>query len=498
MKSSESPLSVLVVTDSYPPNVQGGAELSLSIVLSELAGQGVKVTVAKTAKSRVKGESQLSIHNGVDVYEISPAIGWPYSLPEVVKSRFPLLTRLRGLYNRLRASATHFSKIENTSIQRKLQAILLGRRLKKVRAQYWTPMMDSDYDSISSSSKEVLRLIDRLKPDVVHADNYRAILLVGKLNLTDVTTVAHVRDNRFFCPQRDQPMNIKGQICSTCDVACTGTLPNTVRSRVGQFLAADRDFRRNVLRTYSSVVTTSKFLDRQVATFLGEHSKTSIVANPSDHPKMVQSIQTGIDVASPPEILIVGMINQNKGQRNIVRWIVRLREEVADFRFVLAGRGQMENALKKEARRAGVSDYLVLPGFLSREELYRCYARATVVVAPNIWPEPFGRVPLEAALSNKPMIAYDLGGPAETIVNGETGILVPHGDEEALLSSIVTLLRNPEKREKLGLGAYERVQEKYSVGVSSSALLTAWRQSYSQYQTSLLSSTRSVDAQLSE
>jgi glycosyltransferase involved in cell wall biosynthesis len=479
-------LKVLVISDSYLPKIQGGAELSLAIVLSHLVRQGVQVAVATPGdQPAVNGPSYT--YEGVDVYHFGLPQSGPLIVSHTTSLQGSLAKRCMQPFQNILSVAKYLTRFGNTPIPRKLKALLLSRSLFKQGKGYWNPMMDSDYDSMTNSSKELTQIIDKLKPDIVHADNYRAIMLVGKSDIRGVATVAHVRDNRFFCPQRDQPMNISGKICHSCDVTCTSVLPTNFVPGVSNFLKWDRDFRRSVLSRFSLIISTSRFLDAQISSIVPDMD-TSIVPNPSDKEEFVHEIQKGITTSTPPIILLVGMINANKGQRNIVKWIEYLREEVVDFRIVLAGRGQLGNLLLKEAHKKGLADYLELPGFLSREELYRYYAKATLVIAPNVWPEPFGRVPLEAGLSRKPIIAYGSGGPCETIIHRETGVLVSPRDEKKFLEEIVSLLKNPEQQKLMGAAAQHRVRSEYTVKKSAESLGKAWIKAHSKYQESFCKS----------
>ena len=68
----------------------------------------------------------------------------------------------------------------------------------------------------------------------------------------------------------------------------------------------------------------------------------------------------------------------------------------------------------------------LMKGFLDRQQLYAALSEAKVILLPSIWEEPFGRVPLEAALCRKPVVAFEGGGYGETIVDNETGYVVPY------------------------------------------------------------------------
>ncbi|MEO1198858.1 MAG: glycosyltransferase family 4 protein [Pseudomonadota bacterium] len=337
------------------------------------------------------------------------------------------------------------------------------------------PLFDSDLASMSSAASELAKLADRLTPDIIHADNFRGILFASQLNSRNrYRVVSHIRDNRFFCSQRDQPTNIGGVVCKTCELGCLEFLKSKQVESTKFFMERDRQRRRQILANSASVVVTSSYLKKQINS-LDIGKPILIVPNPPDIMEHIDNFQVDIYQANPPEILVVGMLNANKGQHRVVEWITRLRESIVDFRIVLAGRGRMMEKLRREASKAGHSDYLVTPGFLGRAELYRCYARSSVVLVPNTWPEPFGRVPLEAGLSRRPVVAYALGGIRESVVDGKTGVLVEALDEDALLRSTVDLVLNRQRALQMGECARRHIVDNYSLQKTADSLSAIWQ-----------------------
>jgi glycosyltransferase involved in cell wall biosynthesis len=84
------------------------------------------------------------------------------------------------------------------------------------------------------------------------------------------------------------------------------------------------------------------------------------------------------------------------------------------------------------------------------------WRRCAVAVAPSVWPEPFGLVALEAMLSGRPVIASRIGGLSDTVVDGETGSLVPPGDPIALADALRRLLADRDLREQMGQAGRRR------------------------------------------
>jgi glycosyltransferase involved in cell wall biosynthesis len=99
---------------------------------------------------------------------------------------------------------------------------------------------------------------------------------------------------------------------------------------------------------------------------------------------------------------------------------------------------------------------------LLREDQYvELYANATVFACPSVY-EPFGIINLEAMACQTPVVASRVGGILETVVDGETGILVEPADPRALADAINSLLRNPQRVEAYGRNGRRRVEEHFS------------------------------------
>src|SRR5262249_45452885 len=77
--------------------------------------------------------------------------------------------------------------------------------------------------------------------------------------------------------------------------------------------------------------------------------------------------------------------------------------------------------------------------------------------------EPFGRVLLEAMAVGKPVVAPREGGPTEIVADGETGLLVPPRDPDALARAIVALLRDPARRTAMGRAGRARVAAMFDI-----------------------------------
>lgn len=126
--------------------------------------------------------------------------------------------------------------------------------------------------------------------------------------------------------------------------------------------------------------------------------------------------------------------------------------------YTLAGSGPHLDYLMKKCRGLGLADFVQFVGALPHEAVWRLYADSAFLVHIPL-DEPLGLVPLEAALMKKPSIVSDHGGPADIVVNGETGYHVDALDSEDVARKIEHLLAHPDLAKALGEAAYKRVTE---------------------------------------
>lgn len=102
------------------------------------------------------------------------------------------------------------------------------------------------------------------------------------------------------------------------------------------------------------------------------------------------------------------------------------------------------------------SNVLVL-GPMPHQAILEAWRRSTIALMPSTWPEPFGIVALEAMAMARPVIASCIGGLADIVVDGGTGLLVPPNDPVALREAMARLLSDKELRHRLGVAGHVRV-----------------------------------------
>lgn len=151
---------------------------------------------------------------------------------------------------------------------------------------------------------------------------------------------------------------------------------------------------------------------------------------------------------------------QYKGTDRLIRAVASLRQKENKLKLVVVGGGDDIPRLRRVAADFSISDHVDFLGTLSNEHLAACYARAEIFALPSTG-EGLGLVFLEAMAFGKAVVAAQAGGATDVIENGATGLLVPPGDQGALVRALETLLEDPGLRSHLGKEAAGIVRQRY-------------------------------------
>ncbi len=157
--------------------------------------------------------------------------------------------------------------------------------------------------------------------------------------------------------------------------------------------------------------------------------------------------------------LFVGRMEPIKGIDVLLRAVAAM-DDRAGVEIVVVGGNEADlelERLKAAASELGIRDAITFQPTVSQERLALYYNAADVCVVPSFY-ETFGLVALEAMACGTPVIAARVGGLEATIVDGETGYLVPWHCPEPYAERLETVLANDYLRERLGLAAWESVK----------------------------------------
>jgi glycosyltransferase involved in cell wall biosynthesis len=131
--------------------------------------------------------------------------------------------------------------------------------------------------------------------------------------------------------------------------------------------------------------------------------------------------------------------------------------------FVLAGEGEYRETLVRLADSLGIAPHVTFIGTLVDHIAEGLYAASDVVCQMSRWEEAFGSVITEAMAATRPVVATRAGGIPEIVSDGVTGFLVERGDHAAMAGCILTLLRDPALRARMGEAGLQVVKERFDM-----------------------------------
>lgn len=175
-------------------------------------------------------------------------------------------------------------------------------------------------------------------------------------------------------------------------------------------------------------------------------------------------------------ILSVGSLHEVKGQGVLIEACRRLVRSGIPVHCTLVGEGPDRPALERTIRDAGLGDVVELVGRRTQAEVADLLAQSDVFTAPSV-PTRSGKregipvVLMEAMATGVPVVASRLSGIPELVIDDDSGILVPPGDPEALVSAIRRLAEDPALRRRLGAAGRERVVASFDQDRNAAALL---------------------------
>jgi phosphatidylinositol alpha-1,6-mannosyltransferase len=219
-------------------------------------------------------------------------------------------------------------------------------------------------------------------------------------------------------------------------------------------------------------VMCSEFIARTVRTAVPRSVPVSILYPGADLRAFRPDLPTAdlrerLGVGDRPLVVCVSRLVARKGQDVLIQGMPRVRRQVPEATLVIVGGGPYEDRLRALASGAPAGS-VVFAGQVSEEDLPRYYAMGDVFAMPcrtrlgGMEVEGWGNVFIEASACARPIVVGDSGGARETVVDGETGLLVDGSDVEQVADAVAGLLAEPERARRIGAAGRERVERAHA------------------------------------
>lgn len=188
-----------------------------------------------------------------------------------------------------------------------------------------------------------------------------------------------------------------------------------------------------------------------------------------DHARFVPAPAAG----RPARVVTIAKLTRFKNIDVIIRAIARLvANGLSDIELHIIGEGDARPGLESLAKSLEIADRVVFRGAVSDEEVVAALRQSRAFVLASV-DEPFGLVAVEAMACGTPAVVVGRGGPAESVLDNESGFHVPPHDYEALAARLTVLLRDDGELARLSHGAVRRAAQ-YDWERTTDALASAF------------------------
>lgn len=177
--------------------------------------------------------------------------------------------------------------------------------------------------------------------------------------------------------------------------------------------------------------------------------------------KYLRQEATAGDDTKKKLVLVVARLAPQKGISTLLRAFAGLSEEHGHITLLIVGSGPLEQELKQQVSALGLTDRVIFAGAVAYDQLPAYYAACDVLVLSSVY-EGNARVLAEAAASARPVVSTAVSGAADTIVDGETGFIVPIGDSVAMSTRLEELLSDRTRATSMGERARAHILDLYA------------------------------------
>ncbi len=297
--------------------------------------------------------------------------------------------------------------------------------------------------------RELARLMRRLSPEIVNTHSWILYSYLPLAHRFRARVVHTIHDYGFVCAKQNYLHH--GAPCSGPGYAkCVRCSADQYHPAVAGAVTTGLRLSSHLHGRIDSVVAISSAVAE--ASTLWARGPVEVI--PSFVPDGV--VDEGRDAPRPSflpsedgYLLFVGAIGTHKGVDVLLEAYRRMG---TDIPLVLVGP-------HRPGAYGSLPAGVILHAQATHPEVMASWRRAAVGIVPSIWPEPFGQVAVEAMAVSTPVVASDIGGLRDIVVDDVTGVLVTPADSQALANATTGLLADPHRRERLGAAGAVRARQ---------------------------------------
>lgn len=302
-------------------------------------------------------------------------------------------------------------------------------------------------------TRQLQRLIAAERPDVVHGHTWMMNSVLPLRREFCFAAVSTLHDYALICPKKTLLLSEERPCVHHLSRHCITCAPQAYGLPKGLLTTAGLALGRGQYRGIDAYMAISSYV-AEVHARDGLAMQTPLVTIPNFVRDDVLRAPRGPRLPNLPQdyILFVGALSHHKGIQVLLDAYERLQ---TDLPLVLIGQVRPETP-------ATFPPNVIMRPNLPHDDVIRAMDHCRYLVAPSLWPEPFGLVAIEAMARGKAVVASCAGGVLDIVRHGQTGLLVPPGDAQGLAGAMRTLIDDPQLTERMGCAGAARCADHFS------------------------------------
>ncbi len=312
----------------------------------------------------------------------------------------------------------------------------------------------------NEARRSIRRLLQAERPDVVHAHNITNFGAIDA-SMGVAPTVATAHGYQFICPASDLGYDRTEEICErSCGAGCFAvTLFKKCLSwnpKNAWLLYRRCRWAIRHAGGFSCIIAPSQYTGARYVRAGFPEERIRVLpyfcpVEPATAPRNEPAV---------PTLMFLGRLRRYKGYHHFIKALGLVGPPVRGI--IVGDVAGSEGEIGRLAREAGCLDRLELRPWIGRESVASAMEQATLLVFPSLVPETLGIVGLEALARGVPVVASDVGGVREWLINGQTGLLVPPANARAIAEAVNRLLDSPHLRLAMGHRGIELITQKFN------------------------------------
>ena len=326
------------------------------------------------------------------------------------------------------------------------------------------------------SLKIFMHQLNILEPDIIHIHEWPTSLILKKYYQDKaVKIIVHHHSYSFICPgqelfYRKQKLNCSKKFNS---FICM------INAYTKQCQMSRNPF--HIFKSIKQVNNNIHYSDRADYFIANSNYVKKKLLDSNINIKKISTLNCFTDIKQEKtvepiigQILFLGRLTECKGLERLFDSLLFLDKDNCKCTLSIAGEGYYKNYLENYAKKIKIENRIKFINWFDGKDRDNLIRESDIVVIPSIWNEPFSIVGIEAMALGKPVVAFDVGGISDWLIDGYNGFLIPPYDIKMMSEKIKFLINDRKVNYKYGINGVKYVDNNFRTEKHINQLITLY------------------------